>query len=87
MKVYKEVSLRDFGFWAGAVDHVEYLTGEEMDTIEELLEGEYPEGMSETDVNDLFWFDEDTIAAWLGYADFEELTEREDEDEDGREGE
>lgn len=25
------------------------------------------------DINDIFWFEEDTIAEWLGYSDFEEL--------------
>lgn len=28
---------------------------------------------TETDINDFFWFDTETIAAWLGYKDFETL--------------
>lgn len=43
--------------------------------IEEILEDLYPDGMDETAVNDLFWFDNDTIAEWLGYTDFDELIE------------
>ena len=42
--------------------------------------GIYPEGMDETAVNDLFWFEEDTIAEG-GYDDFDALMKRDDEDE------
>ena len=82
MKIYSEKSLRSFDFWSGARDRVKYLTDEEMDTIEAILEEMNPEGMSETDVNDFFWFADDTIAEWLGYSDFEELMCREDEDDE-----
>lgn len=81
MKVYNEVNLRGFGFWSGAKDTVKYLTDEELDQIEAILEDAYPDGMSETEINDFFWFEEDTIAEWLGYNDFEELMKREDEEE------
>lgn len=82
MKIYSEKSLRNFEFWSGAADTVKYLTAEELDTIEATLAELYPEGMSETTVNDLFWFDEDTIAEWLGYDDFDALMRRDDEEED-----
>ena len=83
MRVYTEQNLRDFDFWSGAVDTVQYLTDDEMDTIEAMLEDMYPDGMDETDINDFFWFDEDTIAKWLGYDSFEDIMNRdEDEDED-----
>ena len=32
--------------------------------------GEY---YTETQINDLFWFDSDLIAQWLGFEDFEDL--------------
>lgn len=41
--------------------------------------------MDATDVNDFFWFENDTIADWLGFSDWEELervANGEDEDED-----
>ena len=81
MKIYSEKSLREFNFWAGAADRVKYLTDDDLDRIEETLEEIYPEGMDETAVNDLFWFEEDTIAEWLGYDDFDALMKRDDEDE------
>lgn len=82
MKIYKEENLRDFEFWSGARDTVKYLTDEELDTIESMLEDIYPDGMDETEINDLFWFEDDYIAEMLGYNDFEELMHRDDEDED-----
>lgn len=72
MEIRKEVSLKDFEFWAGATSTVEYLTEEELDTIEEMLE-ETGTVYSETDLNDFFWFEADTIAEWLGYRDFEAI--------------
>ena len=79
MRVYAETSLNNFEFWSGGKDRAKYLTWQELDTIEAILEDLYPEGVDETTINDLFWFEEDTIAEWLGYADFEELiADRED---------
>ena len=85
MKIYTEESLRNFEFWSGAKDTVEYLTDDELDTIETILEDTYPDGMDETEINDFFWFEDDTIAEWLGYSDFEELMHRDDEDEEEEE--
>ena len=36
---------------------------------EDILEELYPDGIDETTINDLFWFDRDVIASWLGYED------------------
>lgn len=85
MKIYSEKSLRDFEFWSGAADRVKYLTEEELDTIEGMLEELYPDGMSETTINDFFWFDEDTIAEWLGYDSFDDIMNRDDEDQEEEE--
>lgn len=76
MKVYKEVNAYNFDFWSGAKDTVKYLTDEEVNMIFDMLEELYPEGMDETQVNDFFWFEEDTIAEWLGYRSFEEIMDR-----------
>lgn len=37
--------------------------------------------MSETELNDFFWFDGDTYAEWLGYRDEEQMFERAGKDE------
>lgn len=80
MKVIEETSLKDFEFWGGAVNTVKYLTDDELDAIEESLEELYPDGMDKTEINDYFWFDDDTIAEWLGYPDFEALMDERKED-------
>lgn len=82
MKIYEEKSLRDFEFWSGACSTVEYLTDDELDQIEAILEDTYPDGMEDTEINDFFWFEDDTIAEWLGYEDFDAIMHRDDEDED-----
>lgn len=82
MKVYTEQSLKDFEFWSGARDRAKYLTDDQFDTIEAILEDAYPDGMTDTEINDFFWFEEDTIADWLGYNSFEELMEESNSEDD-----
>ena len=76
MIIKKEERLSNFKFWSGAVDTAKYLTDDEFNTIEVILEESNPEGMTETEINDFFWFEEDTIAEWLGYSNFEEIVNR-----------
>lgn len=91
MKITSEISLRDFEGWSGSVDTLNALTDEQKDDLEAILEELYPDGMDETSLNDLLWFEDDAIAEWLGFEDWEDL-EREnsgedDEEEDGEEDE
>ena len=85
MKVYTETSLTNFEFWSGAKDTVKYLTYDELEQIEAILEDVYPDGMEDTQINDIFWFEDDWIAEMLGYEDFEALMHRDDEDEEEEE--
>jgi len=79
MKVYKEVNTRyDFDFWSGARETINYLTDEEIEEIFSMLETCYGDEISDTELNDFFWFEDDTIANWLGYESFEEIMKRED---------
>ena len=91
MKVYKEMSLTDFDPWSGAKDRYNVLTYEQLEQLTAILEDEYPDGMSETQVNDILWFEEDWIAEMLGFEDWEALErhnnggeeeEEEEEEED-----
>ena len=66
MKIYAEKALRDFEFWGGAVSNASELTTEQLDAVESILEDLYPDGMEETAINDLFWFEFDRIQKWLG---------------------
>lgn len=80
MKIYSETSLSTFEFWSGAKDTAKYLDYKDFNLIESILEDCYPDGMDKTTVNDLFWFEEDTIAKWLGYSSFNELIESREEE-------
>lgn len=97
MKIIEELSgyeLRD-RFWSGAKDRVKDLTEDQFETIIEILEEEYPDGMDMTELNDFFWFEDDTYAEWLGFKDADALwrgdnvnrdelyVDELDEDEDG----
>lgn len=73
MKIYKEISLCDFEPWSGAKCRFDELTRDECEQLESILEDLYPDGMDETQLNDLLWFEEDWIAEQLGYKDWEHL--------------
>ena len=66
MKIYKEESLQNFEFWSGAKANASTLTSEQLDTVEAILTDIYPEGLDETQLNDIFRFDFDQIQEWLG---------------------
>lgn len=61
-----EQSLRCFEFWSGAKANAVQLTADELDTIENTLEDLYPDGMTDTEINDLFWFDFEWVCETLG---------------------
>lgn len=88
MKIYTEQSLADFKFWSGAETTAQRIWEEQgsegFDQLEAILEDLYPDGIDETDLNDLLWFDADTVYEWLGIDDEEEEDE-EEEDEDEEE--
>lgn len=73
MKMYTDESLANFNFWSGGKDNAYKLTYDELDAIEAILEKIYPDGIDMTQLNDLFWFDFNTIAEWLGTTEDELL--------------
>lgn len=86
MKIYEEKALSEFDFWSGGRSRADKLTEEQFEQVEEILEDLYPDGIEDTSLNDLFWFEPDTIAEWLGFESFEALEkfnsgEEEDEEE------
>jgi len=72
MKIIKEQSLSDFEFWSGAKSNAETLTREQLNEVESMLLDIYPYGLTETEINDLFWFDFETVQGWLGLEPEEE---------------
>lgn len=57
MKTYREISLSSFEYWSGAKANASMLTTEELDYLDDVLCDMYPDGMDETMVNDLLWFE------------------------------
>ena len=78
MKILIENSLSDFEFWSGAEDFAAKLTDAELASIEPIIEELYPEGIGKTELNDLFWFEPETICEWIGL-NYDEVMEREEE--------
>ena len=77
MKTFNEnMSLVDFDAWSGAKDTKETILnadkGEEFDSLIEEL---YPDGLSETSLNDLLWFESGWIFEQLGISEEEEQEE------------
>ena len=68
MKVYNDnLSLRNFDAWSGAVDTKEAIidAGKEKE-FNFLIDELYPDGLTDTQLNDLLWFEEDWIFEMLG---------------------
>lgn len=80
MKYVCEDSLYNFKFWSGGKDTADVLTYEELETLDSLLENIFCEEPppTDTEINDFFWFERDTIAEWLGYTDWEDLENKRD---------
>lgn len=56
----------DFEPWGGAVDfYNEIRDNDKLDDLEFILEDLYPDGCTDTNINDLLAFDEDTVREWL----------------------
>ena len=66
MKIYTEENLRNFDFWSGAICRAEQLTPEELDSVENMLEDLYPDGLEAVQINDIFWHDFEWVCECLG---------------------
>lgn len=75
MKIFRELSLTDFEPWGGACCRYEQLTNDELNDLETLLDDLYPNGIDETMLNDLFWFEFVAVCEWLGLECDEETDE------------
>lgn len=73
MKIYTENRLENFDAWSGGADTLCTLTHDQCEQLENIIDEIYPDGLSATELNDLLWFEEDTIAEWLGFEDWEAL--------------
>ena len=65
MTITKEIRLSQFEFWSGAKKFAEQLTYTELNELEGYIEDFLIENLTETDINDLFWFEDEMICEWL----------------------
>ena len=66
MKLYTE-EIRNFKAWSGAVGTWKALMEHgKVDDLETVLEEIFPDGMSETELNDLLWFETEIVCEWVG---------------------
>ena len=83
-----ETSLENFPAWSGAVHTLDVLIEKDLcDTVEACLVdvlGEYP---TDTEINDMLWFETDAIAEWCGFSSWEALENGEEEEEETEEEE
>lgn len=81
MKTFNEnTRLADFDAWSGAKDTKEtIIANDKEEDFERLIEELYPDGLSETLLNDLLWFESDWIYELLGISEEEEEEEEEEE--------
>ena len=67
MKITSEINLKNFKAWSGAKDTLNKLIElDKCDDLEFILEDEYPNGLTDTQLNDLLWFDKDWVYEILG---------------------
>ena len=67
MTITYELDLNRFEAWSGAKETLERIRREgKCEELENVLEELYPDGMTETELNDLLWFESETVYEWLG---------------------
>lgn len=81
MKVIQEIGISEFQAWSGAVSTLNTIVESGMaDEFTQMIEELYPDGLTDTQLNDILWFEEEWILESLGISEDEE-TEEEDEEE------
>jgi hypothetical protein len=74
MTYTKELNLAEFKFWSGAKQNK--FTYNELKNLEYILEDLFAEkAPTETEINDLFWFQDELLCEWLGI-DFNDYSNR-----------
>lgn len=74
MRIYTDLDLDTFEAWSGAAGTLDRIRekGKTRD-LEAILEGLCPDGMDATELNDLLWFQPETVFNWLDMKTDEEL--------------
>lgn len=65
MKIVSDINIADFKAWSGGKNTLDRVIKEsKCDVLESVLEDLYPNGMTDTQLNDLLWFDDETVYEW-----------------------
>lgn len=78
MTIVHELSVWDYEPWSGAVDTYERICKEgKLDLLAQVLDDVYcdRETMTDTELNDLLWFESDSVYEWLGMQTDDEIEE------------
>ena len=73
MIITSGLDLKNFEFWSGAEDHE--FTRSELEQLEYTIQVLYSEGITETQLNDIFQFEQEWLCECLGL-DYDEYLER-----------
>ena len=73
MIIKTETNLRNFETWSGAIETKKIILDAGLEEeFEWLIDELYPEGLTDTELNDILWFDADWILENLGIKEEEE---------------
>lgn len=78
MIITEEKDLINFNFWGPAKDFADKLQYSEFDILQEYIEEVYPNGITATELNDIFAYYREGLLECLGYEDEEEILFRND---------
>lgn len=67
MIVRSFIKLRDFQAWSGGIEGKRVIIEQDKEReFEDYIQEHYPEGIDETELNDLLWFDREYLFEVLG---------------------
>ena len=70
MKIIKEMGIKDFEAWSGAVETKKIIIDKGMaEEFDSLIKAVYPEGINETHLNDILWYNAEAIFEILGISE------------------
>lgn len=76
MTIKSDISLENFEAWSGGKSTLDRIINEgKCSQLESMLEDLYPDGMTDTELNDLLWHDSDTVFEWLGIRTYDQIKE------------
>lgn len=76
MTIKSDISLENFEAWSGGKSTLDRIINEgKCSRLESMLEDLYPDGMTDTELNDLLWHDSDTVFEWLDIRTYDQILE------------